>query len=209
MDISIVIICHHDRGYLQQAINSAKAQDFKGSFEIVLQMSGMTMPQNTNAGVRRAKGEYIKWLHDDDLLEPDCLTNLWTARGADVICANALNYHEPEENNFDGEDEVIQSIIPLSMNDFVEFNGIHAGTILYKRQILIDNPLDESLWTGEEYELNLRLYAKGYKFAYVNKIVCKYRIHEEMKSYSAYGWVESDVKDRRRKEIARIKDLYR
>jgi glycosyltransferase involved in cell wall biosynthesis len=209
MDVSIVIICHHDRGYLQQAIDSAKAQDFKGTFEIVLQMEDLTMAQNTNAGVRKCKGEFIKWLHDDDMLAPSCLTELWTASGADVICANAFNYHQPDENNFEGEDSVIKSILPKSTQDIVERYCIHAGTLMYRRQVLLDNPLDESLWTGEEFELNMRLFSKGYIFAYVDKTVCKYRIHSEMKSYSAYGCINKRSKQKRIKEIARIRDMYR
>lgn len=209
MDISILIICHHDRGYLQAAIDSAKAQDFTGSFEIVLQMSDKTMAQNTNAGVRQCKGEYIKWLHDDDLLEPTCLTNLWTAKGADVICANAFNFHEPGENNFEGEDEIISSRVPTSMSDMIDHYCIHAGTLMYRRKVLFNNPLDEGLLTGEEFELNLRLFSKGFKFAYVNKTVSKYRVHKEMKSYSAYGHVDAERKAARREVIEGIKNKYK
>jgi len=203
VDISILIICHHDRGYLQQAIDSAKAQDFAGTFDVVLQQSDRTMAQNTNAGAKRCKGEYIKWLHDDDFLMPDCLTGLWAARGADVICANARLLW------YDGLIEIYKSRLPESLQDLVRDNSIHAGTLMYKRKVLLDNPLDESLLTGEEYELNLRLLKLGYSFAYVDSLVTNYRIHEQMKSFSGYGEVDPDTKLNRIELIELIRDKYR
>lgn len=194
MEVSIVIICRHDRGYLQQAIDSARLQDFKGQWEIVLQQDELTMAQNTNAGARKAKGKYVKWLHDDDILLPTCLTDLWEARGADVIFANAFNFKE------DGSGEIIKSRQPRELWDIAENNPIHAGTLMYKRQTLIDNPVDESLWTCEEFELNLRLFKLGYKFAYVDKLVSKYRVHPEMKSSKFYF--------ERTKEKMRIQEIY-
>jgi glycosyltransferase involved in cell wall biosynthesis len=202
MDISIVIIWRKDRGFLKEAIDSAEAQDFKGDWEIVLQQGELTMAQNTNAGARRAKGEYVKWLHDDDILLPTCLTDLWEARGADVIFANAFNFYP------DGSGQVTRSRQPRELWDIAENNPIHAGTLMYKTKTLVDNPVDESLWTCEEYELNMRLFKLGYKFVYVNKLVSKYRVHPAMKSYSAYTDTSNDKLFSRQQEFLRIQELY-
>jgi glycosyltransferase involved in cell wall biosynthesis len=208
MDVSILIICHHDRGYLQQAIDSARAQDFKGSFEVVIQKADLTMSQNNNVGTLRCKGEYIKWLHDDDILEPSCLTDLWVAKGADVICANAYNFWQEGEEYVDEAGD-IASRLPSDINEMIDHYSIHAGTLMYRRQVLIDNPLDESLLTGEEFELNLRLFSLGYRFAYVNKNVTRYRIHNKMKSFSAYGIVDAQRKADRQRVLESIRERYR
>ena len=206
MDISILVVCHHDRGYLEQAMRSARRQDFRGSFEVVLQQSDKTMAQNHNIGFKRCKGEYVKWLHDDDMLTQNCLTDLWTQRGADVICANAFNFHEDKEDWL--EDWETKSTIPKDMIEIVERYNIHAGTLMYKRQVLLDNPLDESLWTAEDYELNMRLFSKGAKFAHVDKVVSKYRVHSGMKSFPSYGNVTPERYIERQDEKMRIQDMY-
>jgi GT2 family glycosyltransferase len=41
---------------------------------------------------------------------------------------------------------------------------------------------NESLWTGEEYEFNLRALYFGCSIGYVNKVVYFYRIHQNQKS---------------------------
>jgi glycosyltransferase involved in cell wall biosynthesis len=208
MDISIVIVCRKDRGYLQQAIDSAEAQDFSGSFEIVLQQDELTMAQNHNIAFKKCKGEYIKWLHDDDMLLPCCLADLWTARGADVIFADAINFLEPGQNNYEDDTNIVKSRMPLDRKDILERYCIHAGTVMYKRQVLLDNPLDESLLTCEDFDLNVRLFFKGYKFAYVDQVVSKYRIHNKMKSYSSYGYVEKDIYLARRIQRDTIIEKY-
>jgi len=200
VDISIIIPYKEDRGFLKEALHSARMQNFPGKWEVVIQHDDLTMAQNTNEAVRKAKGEYVKWLHDDDMLLCDCLSSLWTARGADVIFANAIMFGEMIG--------VYKSAVPASLYDLLQNNTIHASTLMYKRKVLLDNPLDESLWTGEEYELNLRLLLNGYSFAYVDREVSRYRVHNRMKSYSGYGHVDPDAHLRRHEAIEAIRERF-
>lgn len=204
MNISIVIISHKDSPLLEEAIASARAQDFTGEFEVIIQHDqNKSMPENTNEAVRRAKGEYIKWLHYDDLLLPGSLTHLWGARGADVIIGDVIIF---------GEDWGIshhKNRVPESMEDFLSRNPINQAGCMYKRSVLLKEPLDETLWTAEEYELNLRLFAHGYKFTHVDMAVAKYRVHEEMKSGSAYFYVDKASKEKRDAVKEEIKNKFR
>jgi len=62
-------------------------------------------------------------------------------------------------------------------------NRIHGGSTLYRTQVLFDiGGYDEFLWTGEEYDLHLRLLKAGYKHRHVPGIVYRYRIHGNNKS---------------------------
>lgn len=203
IDVSIVIICGKDRGYLKDAIRSAENQDFD-NYEIIVQHDeSKSMAENTNAGVRKAQGKYIKWLHDDDLLLPNCLRDLWEGRGEADVLVSGIEYI----GEWDG-DQFYFPLLPADFADFVEHNPINQAGTMYKRQVLLDNPLDESLWTAEEYELNLRLWQKGYVFKYVHAVVAQYRVHDQMKSGSAWGFVEKSNAPRRA-EIERIRNMFR
>lgn len=177
MNISVLLFFNKNRGFLGEALKSYKHQDFKGKHELVIQHKDQGVSANINEGVLKCKGEWIKFLGEDDLMLPNCLTYLWEGRNDfDILTANAINFYP------DGTEIIIRSTLPKCLNDIVLTYGIHGGGTMYKKQVLIDNPFDETLWTCEEWELNCRLFQKGYKFGYIDKTVYKYRIHDEMKS---------------------------
>lgn len=90
--ISVVIPIHGMKNgaeFLWKSINALMEQTFK-DFEIVIVKEG-TMPQNTNAGIKRARGELIKILYlDDRLAHKDALKDIvesfkghWLITGTD------------------------------------------------------------------------------------------------------------------------------
>jgi glycosyltransferase involved in cell wall biosynthesis len=60
--------------FLQRALDSVHSQNFK-DYEIVIEedLDGKGMAFNTNRVIKKAKGELIKILYQDDYLEPDYL----------------------------------------------------------------------------------------------------------------------------------------
>lgn len=61
--------------FFWRAVNSIMDQTFK-DYELVITREG-TMPENTNAGIRRSRGELIKILYQDDYLaHPDALKDI-------------------------------------------------------------------------------------------------------------------------------------
>lgn len=76
--LSIVIPIHNMKGgseFLWKTINILTEQSFQ-DFEIVITKKG-TMPENTNEGIRRARGELIKILYlDDTLAHKDALKDI-------------------------------------------------------------------------------------------------------------------------------------
>lgn len=76
--LSIVIPIHdmkNGANFLWASINSLMEQSFQ-DFEIVIVKEG-TMAQNTNAGIKRARGELIKILYlDDRLAHKDALKDI-------------------------------------------------------------------------------------------------------------------------------------
>lgn len=76
--LSIVIPIHDMQGgadFLWKSINALTEQTFQ-DFEIVITKQG-TMAENTNAGIKRARGELIKILYLDDCLAyPNALQDI-------------------------------------------------------------------------------------------------------------------------------------
>ena len=83
--ISIVLPIHDMKNgafFLWRAINSILDQSFK-DYEIIITKEG-SMPTNTNAGIKKAKGEIVKILYMDDWLQsPTYLEELWLCFNTD------------------------------------------------------------------------------------------------------------------------------
>lgn len=96
--VSVVIPIHDMQGgaqFLWRSVNALMAQSFQ-DFEIVIIKEGR-MAENTNAGIKRARGELIKILYlDDYLAHPDALKDMVSAIGeADWLVCGTDNNPEP------------------------------------------------------------------------------------------------------------------
>ena len=187
MDVSVIIPYHQDRGYLFDAIESYEAQEFTGTSELILSHNPIfSQGQNINAGLKKANGKYIKILHDDDLLTPNCLQDLFDKaeqEQADVVFADARNFHSDGGISFEEEGILTSKFNNISLDSLLESNFIHGPTVLYRTKMFqAVGGFDESLWTVEEYEFHLRCLHRGYKFVYLPQIVVDYRIWPSSKS---------------------------
>lgn len=207
MKISIIIPYKEDRGYLSKAIQSAEASlaYSKAKGEIILSQSENGVSYNLNRGLERAKGEFVTYLCDDDLLPLEAIKHtLDGMRGYDFIHGNARCIYE---DNFTFKEPRIRKyrpdIIYPSLMNMLEKNRIHGGTVTYRRDILEGQWFDEDLWTGEEYDFNLYLLKEGKQLGYINEDLYIYRHHGLQKSK------QNDNQSERRSAIERIKDRYR
>jgi len=187
VDVSVIIPYHQDRGYLFDAIESYEAQEFIGTSELILSHNPtFSQGQNINAGLKNANGKYIKILHDDDLLTPNCLQDLFDKaeqEQADVVFADARNFHSDGGVSFEEEWILTSKFNNISLDSLLESNFIHGGTTIYRTDMLKESGgYDESLWSVEEYEFHLRCLHRGYKFVYLPKVVFNYRIWPSSKS---------------------------
>ena len=188
MKVSIIIPYVYDRGYLLEAVYSASKQ--KGfqlgiDYELLLEKADRTLGANINEAVKRAKGEYIKILPDDDLLDENCLSILYPFakdRELDFVCADAVDF-----GNASFKPILKKSTIPNTVADLARENTIHGGTILYKRETMPS--WDESYWTCEEWVQSIRMAQAGLRFGYVPGVVFHYRHHTEQKHFD---WRKKD-----------------
>jgi len=177
--ISVIIPYVKNRGFLNETLLSLLAQTYQ-DFEIIHAKGKRTQGANINRGLVKAKGEYIKILHDDDILPPDSLANLHEGiQGYDWVCGDMqsfgdLMYCDPK---------VYKGCQP-DLSRMILNNEIYGGTTLYRKDVLnAIGGYNEKLHTGEEYELHLRLLHLGHSCNYIPVVTHNYRFHEHNKSY--------------------------
>ena len=173
--ISVIIPYNKDRGFLNQCVRSIEKQTYK-DVEIIHAMSDCSVAVNFNFGLKQAKGEFCKFVTEDDWLPEEGLSYL-----VHGICdspwayANAIQY----ENN----STYVYKPQFHDLNSNVQRNHIHGGTTIYRTDVLLSiGGMDESLWTAEEYEMHLRLWSKGFKPRYIDKEVYVHRLWSGQKS---------------------------
>lgn len=173
MLVSIIIPYKEDRGYLKAAMNSVPKD-----CQLILSQGPGNVSTNINNGIRRAKGTYIKYLNDDDMLTENCVRDsLVGLQNADFIHGNAYTLYPNKMSLFK------PSIHVPTLQDMVKRNPLHGGTVMYHRKIFDKIGLfDESLLTCEEYEFNMRALKAGFKIGYVDAFLCYYRQHDKQKT---------------------------
>ena len=196
--ISVIVPYVKDRGYLEQCMESLDKQTFQ-DFELILSKSEESLPVNFNRGLAKAKGEFIKMVQDDDWLPPDGLKHLvehihvspWIVGDVWQCRENRRPFiHKPPYLDFKRQ---------------VEHYDMHMGSTLYRRDVLEDiGGMDETLLTGEEYDMHLKLLQRGYQPAYIAKPVYCYRMWSGGKSVI----FRQQNKEWRKNELEKIRTRY-
>lgn len=161
------------RIWLQDAINSVPAD-----CQLLISEGPGMWAENFNKVLSQAKGEFIKYLHDDDMLSENCIADSVATldkTGADFVHGNALELH------IDTKKEIIY--VPNTnkgtKDELLRRNFIHSATTMYRKSIFEKlGSFDETLPDSEEYEFNLRCLDAGMKLAYCNSVLAIYRRHQ-------------------------------
>ena len=197
--ISVIIPYDKDRGFLSECVQSIESQTYR-DFEIIHAKSDCSVAVNFNFGLKMAKGEFCKFVTEDDWLPPEALSYLVHGiLDSPWAYANAIQYEYPQETTW------IYKPRNYDLQSNIEQNHIHGGTTIYRTEILMSiGGMDESLWTGEEYEMHLRLWSQGHIPRYINKEVYVHRLWDGQKSKQ----LRRTNKNKRDEEIKRIQALY-
>jgi len=84
--ISVVVPTWGEAPYLAETLASIHAQTYKNIELLVVKDQIGNMVKNWNRCLDLASGEWVKFVHHDDLLEPSCLERLADSRGLIVAC---------------------------------------------------------------------------------------------------------------------------
>ena len=173
MKVSVIIPYKEDRGYLKLAVASVPSY-----CELILSKSNWNVSTNINLGFERSKGDYIKYLNDDDMLTANCIVDsVEGLKHYDIIHGNAYMMHPGRVV------EWRPKIFTPTLAQMLVRNPLHGGTLMYKRKVFETiGGFDESLSTCEEYEFNMRALKAGFKIGYVDSFLAYYRYHPQQKT---------------------------
>ena len=196
-EITVIITAYKDRGWIDEAIDSARFQTFE-DYDIILCSDGneeirryadkynipfLLYPKSNyatlvNNAVKEAKGKWIKVLHDDDILTENCLSDLYGCRAnADLVYANAFIFRDNDMTNpylYEPPANItLRSLFPIISNP------VNFEAEIFRRDVFLGiGGFDANLGYAEDYDLLLNLLSHGYKLAYCDSAVVWYRQHD-------------------------------
>lgn len=204
--VSVIVRTKNRPELLTNALRSIVQQTY-GNFEIVLVNDGGMNIQDVagavvgkapiryidhkkslgraaaaNAGLKAARGRYINFLDDDDVLYPDhleILINQCVGTDKKVV------YSGIRSAFFDGSPGLTENRVHEEIQYNHDFDGtillfykyIPIMSVLFDRDILLTIPgFNESLAFFEDWDFWIRL-SRHYRFYHVNKITAEYRFY--------------------------------
>jgi glycosyltransferase involved in cell wall biosynthesis len=217
--VSIVIPCYNAEKYISEAINSCLDQIYN-EIEIIVVNDGSTDKSSEiiktfgdkvkiieqvnkggsearNAGLRIARGEFVKFLDADDFLEKDIiekqLSHFEKFRENEPVAV----YGNINMVNEKGEFEWLRVQPKISedqdgLTTLIE-SAIVTSSPLYRKSDLIRmGGFNESLTGNQEHELNIRLFLSGVRFRHFNDVVYNHRNYNSESRISCRRWPEKD-----------------
>ena len=174
--VTVIIPYNRDRGWLKEAVESVPE-----GVQLLISQGEGNWPENFNKVLDQATGDYIKWLHEDDMLTPNSIADSIEAiesQGVDFIHGEAVEIYM---NSGRPTKRYKPAIEKPTVADLLKRNIIHSATLMYKREVFEKFKMDETLNTAEEFEFNLRCLKAGMKIGYCAKPLAFYRRHKEQK----------------------------
>jgi len=231
--VTICIPTYRGEKYLEAALQSAEAQTWP-NLEVIVSDDGSTdrtldivrhfaeqsrhefrilthgqlgLVQNWNFCLREARGQYVKFLFQDDLLDPDCVSELLKLAEEDdeiglVFSKRSIllgdGSKEPEDNwkqmnwfLFDLHKHWTQLVRIQAGADLLNdhqfllepLNKIGEPTTVLLRKSAVEDVgfFDESLRQAVDSEMWFRILTK-YKCGFVDKYLSTYRVHDKQAS---------------------------
>lgn len=213
--VSVVIPTYNRANLLKRAIKSVLNQEFKdfeliivddassdNTFEVVESIEDgriryLRLKENSggpvarNIGIKKARGEFIALLDDDDE---------WLPKRLDVQIKKFENLDKKVGVVYGGfyyvsqqDGRILGKRLPKYRGDIygrlLRENFIGSPTLLIRRTCFKKAGLfDPKLTSSQDWDMWLRI-AKHYKFDYVNEIVAKYYVHGKQISFNMKKYI--------------------
>lgn len=185
------------------------------------------IPGNWNECLRQARGEYVKFLFQDDTLLPDCLEKLVAAlektpdapmafgrrdvvveSGTDVLgraYATALAAFQASAGTTIRGCDLVETALRQGRDLTLNVVGEPSFVLLRREVVLRAGGFDPAFTQLSDWELWLRL-AHGNALAVVDEPVGRFRIHARSQSAASYRTLE--VRREMLRLLERIRSLY-
>lgn len=204
--VSIVIPVYNVEKYLKKCIESVLNQTYK-NIQIILVNDGSTdnspalcdeykqmydkvevihksnggLPDARNAGLKRAKGEYVGFIDSDDWIEPNMVEHLLhniIEYDADISSVELQKVQEETELEQKpckiecfSQEEYAKKFFKIGSQKIVHY----ICNKLFKRQILDDNTFEKEFSIGEDVVAFCKILLKANKVVSSNQIMYYYR----------------------------------
>jgi glycosyltransferase involved in cell wall biosynthesis len=230
--VSVLIPVYNGERYLAECLDSVLAQDFNG-LEVLLSDDGSTdgsveiikryavrdarirwwqnprnvgLTANSNVCLRAARGDFLKFVHQDDLLlSPAAVRQLASALerhpGASLAACRqhltgtrkrAARYH-PHSGCFEG-----RKVIVASLEQNTNLIGQPALTLFRRKQA--QRGFDERFTGFMDFEMWCHLLEQG-DFVYLAEELASWRVHEDQQTARARVHPQPDLEHLRFLEI--------
>ena len=218
--VSIILPVYNGESFLAEAIESCINQSYK-NFELIIVNDCSTdeslniansyaaldtriiiidnkenkkLPASLNIGHNIAKGKYLTWTSDDNILKSNFLeTHVQNLKSSTV---------DVVYSNFDIilTDGSLKRIHTTGPTEHLMFGNKIGASFMYKRKVFETlKGFDTSLFLLEDYDFWLRASLK-FKFFYLRENLYKYRLHDN----SLTSKVAEDVSQRNKHKLAAI-----
>jgi len=175
--VTVIIPYKEDRGWLKDAIASVPKD-----VQLIVSQGDGNWPQNFNKALKDATGDYIKYLHEDDMLTSNCINDSIAALYIQEVDFIHGQSYEIYSNAGRKLGLYTPSIQKPTLNDLLIKNVIHSATTMYHRDVfkmLGGFNEDNKYKSFEEYEFNLRCLMAGMSIGYVDVPLAYYRRHSK------------------------------
>jgi len=204
MFISIIIPVYNSEKYIAETVKSVLKQTYK-NYEIIIINDGSTDNSTSiisnftrnckiinqdnqgrstarNNGLAIASGEYVLFLDSDDILEEEALEYLTNALDVEKFSLIYGRYSFVDQNSVKVNDKIHHSYKEGKIEDCKSLfskNFIATPATIFNKDFLINNQIlfDQHLSHYEDWDLCLRVLLNNGEIKFVNKNVCKVRIH--------------------------------
>jgi len=174
-EVTVIIPYNKNRGWLIDAVNSVP----KENVQLILSKGQGGWCENFNKALPLARGEYVRFLHEDDMLTENSIEDSLKAikeQSVDFIHGDSIDIHENKNELVYWEANPTNPTI----ESLKRRNTIHGGAVLYKKSVFDKVGLfDETIPHAMEFEFNLRCIYQGLKLGYCNSYLYYYRRHDE------------------------------
>jgi glycosyltransferase involved in cell wall biosynthesis len=201
--VSVIIPCYNTARYVTDALDSLAAQTYRDFETIVVNDGSPDTPElervlepyrdsitylvqenrgpsaARNTALRAARGEYVGLLDSDDYWEPEYLVTLVpeldARRDLDVIFPDARIVGEaPESGRTEMEMNPIQGEITIE-SLLLERTFVFGGALARRESLLDAGLFDEQLYSSEDFDLWIRVLARGGRIAFKRAVLANYR----------------------------------
>ncbi|MDQ2936448.1 MAG: glycosyltransferase family 2 protein, partial [Acidobacteriota bacterium] len=206
--VSVIVPAYNVAAYIADALASVFAQTFT-NFEVIVINDGspdtaelervlepfresmIYIKQENrgpsgarNAGIRRARGQYVAFLDADDVWLAEYLSEQIQALNADpaldLIYADATLFGEGDRA---GETfmDTCPSMGPVTLESLLSQRCVViTSCVVVRRQTLIDAGLfDENYYRSEDFDLWVRLVYAGARLSYQRKVLARHRLRPD------------------------------